>query len=254
MPALRTHYRNLKVAENASEEDIRAAYRRLSKRYHPDYNPDDAEALRIMQIVNEAYRVLSDPEQRRLHDQWIAAQRQTAPSVLLQHTDARHQQQRQRRQFWGWLAAGILLGLLALQALWWTRTPATANPVTTDTAAASYQRPPKAPNGSPWPLYADYISGYPLLAKNGTAIATLSNPGEDRLVELQLQQDGQWQTIRTLYLPHRGHFTAYDLGPGSYRLQHRGLDSGRQAFTAAWQLEKSGDPPIYSDVSVTLPP
>ena len=78
-------------------------------------------------------------------------------------------------------------------------------------------------------------------------------PGE-RLVELQLQQDGQWQTIRTLYLPHRGHFTAYDLGPGSYRLQHRGLDSGRQAFTAAWQLEKSGDPPIYSDVSVTLPP
>ena len=81
MPAIPTHYRNLRVSETASDKEIREAYRRLSKRYHPDFNPDNSEALRIMQMVNKAYAVLSDPDQRKRHDAWIAAQRQAKPPI-----------------------------------------------------------------------------------------------------------------------------------------------------------------------------
>ncbi len=81
MARLRTHYENLKVARDAPLEVIRAAYRALSQKYHPDRNPDDPEAARVMALLNEAYRVLSDSKLRGEHDQWIrsveALRRQT---------------------------------------------------------------------------------------------------------------------------------------------------------------------------------
>jgi curved DNA-binding protein CbpA len=72
MPRVHTHYDNLKVARNAPAEIIRAAYRTLSKKYHPDHNPDNKEAIRIIQLINAAYEVLSDPVKRAEHDKWIA--------------------------------------------------------------------------------------------------------------------------------------------------------------------------------------
>ncbi len=70
---LRTHYDNLQVARNASPEVIKAAYRGLSQRYHPDKNVAHLhEAERIMRLINEAYAVLSDRERRARHDRWIA--------------------------------------------------------------------------------------------------------------------------------------------------------------------------------------
>lgn len=71
MPKVRTHYDNLKVARNAPPEVIRAAYKSLSQKYHPDQNPGDPDAARIMALINEAYRILSDPVKRREHDEWI---------------------------------------------------------------------------------------------------------------------------------------------------------------------------------------
>lgn len=67
-----THYDNLKIARNAPPEVIRAVYRTLAQKYHPDRNPNDLEAARIMTIVNAAYEVLSDPVKRKEHDAWIA--------------------------------------------------------------------------------------------------------------------------------------------------------------------------------------
>lgn len=67
-----THYDNLKVATDAPPEVIRAAYKALSQRYHPDKNPDDAQAARIMAIINASYDVLSNPEKRKQHDADIA--------------------------------------------------------------------------------------------------------------------------------------------------------------------------------------
>ena len=68
MPRVYTHYDNLKVARNAPPEVIRAAYKILSQKFHPDRNPGDREAARIMAIINASYEVLSDPERRREHD------------------------------------------------------------------------------------------------------------------------------------------------------------------------------------------
>jgi len=72
MARIHTHYDNLKVARNAPPEIIRAAYKTLSQKYHPDRNPDNPDAIRIIQIINTAYEVLSDPTKRREHDAWIA--------------------------------------------------------------------------------------------------------------------------------------------------------------------------------------
>lgn len=74
MAKIHTHYDNLKVARLAPQEVIRAAYKALSQKYHPDKNPGDDKAARIMAILNSAYGTLSDPVRRKEHDEWIAAE------------------------------------------------------------------------------------------------------------------------------------------------------------------------------------
>jgi curved DNA-binding protein CbpA len=74
MKRIQTHYDNLKVSRDAPQEVIRAAYRALSQRFHPDKHPGNGRANQIMARVNRAYAVLSDPEARRAHDDWIAQQ------------------------------------------------------------------------------------------------------------------------------------------------------------------------------------
>ncbi len=64
------YYRVLGVAKDASEKDIKQAYRKLRAKYHPDMNPDDPGAEEKFKEVNEAYEVLSDPEKRKLFDQF----------------------------------------------------------------------------------------------------------------------------------------------------------------------------------------
>jgi|SRR5450830_1591479 len=72
MGKIHTHYDNLKVARGAPQEVVRAAYKALSQKYHPDKNPGDEKAARIMAIVNTAYGTLADPQRRKEHDDWIA--------------------------------------------------------------------------------------------------------------------------------------------------------------------------------------
>lgn len=74
MKKVRTHYDNLKVTRNAPTEIIRAAYKTLSQKNHPDRNGSSPESLRVMKIINESYSVLSDPEERKKHDVWIRQQ------------------------------------------------------------------------------------------------------------------------------------------------------------------------------------
>jgi TonB family protein len=62
------HYECLKVTRDAPAEVIRAAYRSLSQKHHPDKNSGDGEAARVMARLNHAYSVLSDPAQRELYD------------------------------------------------------------------------------------------------------------------------------------------------------------------------------------------
>ena len=68
------YYSILGVKRNASEPEIKRAYRRLARKYHPDVNPDDNSAEAKFKEINEAYEVLSDKEKRqkydRFGDQW----------------------------------------------------------------------------------------------------------------------------------------------------------------------------------------
>ena len=74
MAKIHTHYDNLKVSRMAPQEVIRAAYKALSQKYHPDKNPGDEKAARIMAILNSAYETLSDPQRRKEHDEWITSE------------------------------------------------------------------------------------------------------------------------------------------------------------------------------------
>ncbi len=62
------YYKILGVDRKASEDDIRKAYRKLAKQYHPDYNPKDKQAEEKFKEINEAYEVLSDSKKRSHYD------------------------------------------------------------------------------------------------------------------------------------------------------------------------------------------
>ena len=67
--AKRDYYKVLDVAKNASEADIKKAYRRLAMKYHPDRNPGDKEAEERFKEAKEAYEVLADEQKRAIYDQ-----------------------------------------------------------------------------------------------------------------------------------------------------------------------------------------
>ena len=62
------YYKMLGVTKNASVDDIKKAFRKLARRYHPDVNPGDKKAEEKFKEINEAYEVLSDPDKRRKYD------------------------------------------------------------------------------------------------------------------------------------------------------------------------------------------
>ena len=64
------YYKILGVDKNIPQDDIKAAYRKRSKQFHPDLHPDDPKAKAKFQLLNEAYAVLSDPEKRAKYDQY----------------------------------------------------------------------------------------------------------------------------------------------------------------------------------------
>jgi curved DNA-binding protein len=64
------YYKILGIDKKASQEDIKKAYRKLARKYHPDLNPNDKEANKMFQQINEANEVLSDAEKRKKYDEY----------------------------------------------------------------------------------------------------------------------------------------------------------------------------------------
>ncbi|OZV66908.1 DnaJ C-terminal domain-containing protein [Winogradskyella aurantia] len=86
------YYKILGVSKNATDADIKKAYRKLARKYHPDLNPNDKEAEKKFKQLNEANEVLSNPEFRKKYDKYGEHWKEGDS-----YEEARRQQQRQRQ-------------------------------------------------------------------------------------------------------------------------------------------------------------
>ncbi len=84
------YYKILGVDKNASEKDIKKAYRKLARKYHPDLNPNDKEAEKRFKEINEAYEVLGNKENREKYDKY---------GEHWEHADEIEKQKAQQRQY-----------------------------------------------------------------------------------------------------------------------------------------------------------
>ena len=277
MAGMHTHYDNLKVARNAPPEVIRAAYKTLSQKYHPDRHNGDKNASKVMAILNTSYEVLSDPVKRRAHDLWIAqqesgaAQRTSAsspePAPRPQPPPPPSQPRSRVRPLLlhvarYWLLYG-LGGLMAWGALS-DPSPPPAGPkpynqtptVQTDPEPPKYVKPTSAPNGELWPTGADYVSGYEQLNAGGLSSVTIDNSQNDSdvFVKLVSLAGAEAYPTRQIYIPAFGKFTAERAAAGSYDIRYRDLDTGGLSRSDAFTLEETPTDggTQYSTITMTL--
>lgn len=134
---MRTHYEDLHVTEDAPDEVIRAAYRSLSLKHHPDTSGDRPQSKWKMQRINDAYAVLADTGKRADYDAMLRRQRNPGPAQAPTRTTRparrlppRAQRSIQHTPSWlriglGWLSdarlALPLVAILWLVVLWMVR-------------------------------------------------------------------------------------------------------------------------------------
>ena len=87
------YYKILGISKKTTQKEIKTAYRKLARKYHPDLNPDNKESERKFKEINEANEVLSDPESRKKYDTYGKEWKQGEA-----HEKARKQQQQQSDQ------------------------------------------------------------------------------------------------------------------------------------------------------------
>jgi len=285
---IHTHYDNLKVTRNAPPEVIRAAYKTLTQKYHPDRHPGSADAERVMALINVSYQVLSDPVQRAEHDRWIVQQEQmaTAPpapsSPWPRQTPQPAPQSTPRpapapplspspsivgstrRLFSHVSNYWVLYGIAGVFAWSWLNpTPSKPPPAGPKPYQASrvpdvaaYVRSAVAPNGEPWPNTAGYVNGYQKLHANGLSTVTVDNSRNDSevFVKLVSLDSAQAYPVRQFYIPARGIFTLKKVTAGSYDIRYRNLGSGGLSRSEAVTLREvhTAEGAQFSNLTMTL--
>ena len=92
------YYKILGISKNATQQEIKKAYRKLARKLHPDINPNDKDAHHKFQQINEANEVLSDPEKRKKYDKYGE---HWEHSEAYEKAQKEQQQQYQQRQYSG---------------------------------------------------------------------------------------------------------------------------------------------------------
>jgi hypothetical protein len=286
-----THYTNLKIAEDAPDEVVRAAYRALALRYHPDKNPGNADTGRTMQIINDAYATLSDPDKRKEYDASLARRRLELPLI---GEPAGFEPETEIESVWDpdphfappvrhslgerlalFFLRHLRLVLLAVVLLLWgiflllDETPRYhRTSQSTDESVIDYEpsqpapsvptntRPLTAPNGQPWPTTASYIAQYKILAAGGRSQVTVDNTPNDSDVFLKLVylDAGKAYPVRACFLPARSQFLLKDLAPGTYDLRYRNLSTGDDFKSVEFVLSQTDTTsgPDFSTLNLKL--
>jgi len=284
---LHTHYDNLKVTRNAPPEVIRAAYKTLSQKYHPDRHPGNAnaDAVRVMTLINQSYQVLSDPAQRATHDRWIAQQEATAQPTGARANPAQHPEpsSHSRTHYQsapvspaptqttagkgGGLVAHVLrhwllYGFAGLLVWLWAidkprQPPVGPKPYQAQAPAkATYVRPVAAPNGQPWPAGGGYVQGYQQLNTRGRSSVTVDNSRNDSdvFVKLVALDGAQAFPARQFYIPAFSSFTVKNVAAGGYDVRYRDLSTGglSRSETMTLQELRTEDGVQFSNITMTL--
>ena len=252
-----SHYDNLKVARDAPPEVIRAAWRSLCAKYHPDRHPDDPEAARVMTLINAANDVLSDPVRRKQHDDWIASvENQLDEIVHPRHTpypeytpfngrpDGKGGSRYVRRGLMFVALPAILIGGVGF-ALHHTYATPEADPTlltyeaTRSPSAPRPRRPAIDPGGKTAPAETSgYVPGYEQRVADGSGSVTVDNsPNEsDVFVKLFALDGGGKGPERVFFVEAGQRFTVEGLRGGHYDLRYRELASGNVARSEAFDV------------------
>jgi hypothetical protein len=288
MPKVHSHYENLKVSRDAPQKAIRAAYRSLSQKNHPDRNPGKEDAASIMAMLNVAYETLSDPRRRKEHDEWIeraehgeraerdspqrpkwssvypsgptrqgpafAFQGGPERAVRLDSFDvrARRHLARYGAAYVVAVLAGAVALVIAIRSGEWNAREVLA---TEAPRAAPYARPPAAPNGKPWPSHSGYVEGYPVANDEGLSELVIDNTQNevDMFGKLVALDGSRSVVVRTFVVTAHASFTLRKLSTGSYDLRYRNLGSGNLQRSQLFEMEDVKTPHGMQHSTVRLP-
>jgi hypothetical protein len=240
-----THYDNLKVGRDAPVGVIKASYRKLSQKYHPDRNPDPA-ALEIMKLINLAWDVLSDPERRARHDRAISAlERRVAAKPARPAAPAPVRSNTTRIG----VALALLLALLAVAAFLLTGSGGDEDAVAAQVPApVAHEQLTSAPETEREP------HGYLFTAAQdqtpGIAVVDIDNTAGVRDAEVRLFVNGR--AARSMNVHHGKRFVVENLAPGTYVLKYRMQVGGKMlAYQERALFQPRRDQ--FSKLKVTLP-
>ncbi|EOX8909423.1 J domain-containing protein [Citrobacter freundii] len=274
---MRTHYDNLKVSMDAPIEVIQAAYRTLAKKYHPDKNKGNPDAERIMQIINTAYEVLSDPVKRAEHDAWIGRENgkrfaksgsdipEGEPETVNSHSDKNKANPNGTKNARIIISAakvlvacikiigkyaivfGIIIGLIKLvtstsDSSVSNRTSSSdlpANTISTPANSGCSGRQPLYPDGRTWPSAARIMST--LDTRKGLSSLLLDNSrnNQDLWVKLVLSQDVHTRNYaRDAFIPAHQQLKLLNVASGKYVVKMMNVYDGCAQVSPVINLEE----------------
>ena len=218
-----THYDNLKVRRDAPVGVIKASYRKLSLKYHPDRNPDPS-ALEVMKLINLAWDVLGDPERRAGHDRAIATPERTSPPGPAPAP---------RNTAHKWLDSklariGGVLGLLLLVILAAALARNAADETDADEPLPIVQpAPDDTPPAEPLADRAPhgYLNASVQDNSPGVALVEIDNTAGVQDAEVRLFRNGR--AARSMNVHKGKRFLVENLAPGQYVVKYKVLLDGK---------------------------